>query len=990
MNILRMLFLRNNATDLGAPMYPYLRSVLAHVLAGLALSVLATAAPTAPATLSGRVRNAATNAYLEGARIHLEPGPLSTLTGRDGAFTLPNVGPGSYRLIVTYTGLDAQSLPLTVAPGETVVREVALTSQIYAMEAFNVAGEREGNALAVTQQRNAANVKNVISADAFGNIADQNLGNLLMRLPGVAEEVLEGEVASVSVRGIAGDMNAVTVDGTRGAAGNTGTFNRGFAIDRIPADFVERIEVTKALTPDMDGDSIGGAINLRTKSPLDRKGRFFSYMGGLSWNLDRDTFTPIGSLTYSDTFTPQQSVGILLTASYNRTQKPRDSVYQNWQTTADTTAPAYFYFTNLGEDFLRHERLGLGTRVDFKLSSSHRVFVNAMYSDYNDVLDRRHYVMTPNAAQFRPGWTETVTETVNHVVNLAQNYRERGQEGLNLVLGGEQRLAGGLIDYGANFSRSEGTENRIIPTVAVPGVGFRFDRTDPWFPTLTQISGPSVWDRANHRLTSLTFQDFDDTDLIRGAHLNWKQRLPTALPANLKGGLRWRGEERERKQGRPTYTFLGPDGLPGVNPVTRVDDGSLVQFADNAYRYGAARGRYVPVPSLDYALLTRHLRDNPSQWEEGVAATARDALQYNGNVTEDVYATYLMGDLRLGRLDITGGGRLEETLLTGRGVRQEITPAEKTRRAAWIGVVTPGELRRRTIAEWSNLREEDGQYRNVLPSLHLKYGLTPNLQARASYSTGIGRPNFSNLLRTTTVNNDTMRIVAANPDLRPQQVKNYDLSLEYYFEPAGYASVGLFRKDIRDFIYGSTGALIGGGPNNGFDGDYEGYQVTTDTNGGSARVQGIELAYNQRFTWLPGAWNGLSLSLNYTRLKSLGNYTATGSTQSGAELPGFMPETFNGSVSYAHRAWEAQVKYTYRAQNLRDYNTNPLLRVYYYSKKNVDLNLKYKWHPRLTLFADVINVFDDPIANAFVFVKQRVRLNQIFTPAIKAGLTGRF
>ncbi len=54
------------------------------------------------------------------------------------------------------------------------------------------------------------------------------------------------------------------------------------------------------------------------------------------------------------------------------------------------------------------------------------------------------------------------------------------------------------------------------------------------------------------------------------------------------------------------------------------------------------------------------------------------------------------------------------------------------------------------------------------------------------------------------------------------------------------------------------------------------------------------------------------------------------------------------------------------------------------------MNLKNKWHPRLTLFADVINVFDDPIANAFVYVKQRVRLNQIFTPAIKAGLTGRF
>lgn len=960
------------------------------LLTSSALALLGTAAAGNPASLSGQVRNAATNAYLEGAQVRLEPGPLAALTGRDGAFSLPAVTPGSYRLVVTYTGLDAQSLALTLRPGEAAVRDVALTAQVYAMEAFTVAGEREGQALAVTQQRNAANVRNVISADAFGNIADQNLGNLLMRLPGVAEEVLEGEIASVAVRGIAGDMNAVTVDGTRGAAGNTGTFNRGFAIDRIPADFVERIEVTKALTPDMDGDSIGGAINLRTKSPLDRRGRFLSYMGGLSWNLDRDTFKPIGSVTYSDTFTPRQAVGVLVTASYNRTHKPRDSVYQNWQSTADTANPAYFYFSNLGEDFLRHERVGLGTRVDFQLGASHRVFVNAMYSDYNDVLDRRHYVMTPTAAQFRPGWTWTTAETVNQVINLSQNYRARGQEGLNLVLGGEQRLAGGLLDYGANLSRSTGTEHRIIPTVAVSGVGFRFDRTDPWYPTFTQTSGPNVWDRANHRLTSLAFQDFEDSDVIRGAHLNWKQRLPTSIPANLKAGLRWRGEDRDRRQQRPTYTFLGPDGVAGVNPATRLDDDSVVAFADPAYRYGAAHGRYVPVPSLDYGLLARHLRENPRQWEEGVLATARDALQYNGRVTEDVYATYLMSDLRISRLDVTGGVRLEETRLTGRGVRQEISPAEKARRAAWVGVVTPEELRRRTIAEWSNLREEDGQYRNILPSLHFKYGLTPNLQARASYSTGLGRPNFSNLLRTTTVNNDTMRIVAANPDLRPQRTKNYDLSLEYYFEPAGYASVGLFRKDIRDFIYGSSGTLVGGGPNNGFDGDYEGYQVTTDTNGGSARVQGIELAYNQRFTWLPGAWNGLALSLNYTRLRSRGNYTATGGTQSGAELAGFMPETFNGSLSYAHRAWEAQVKYTYRAQNLRDYNANPLLRVYYYSKKSVDLNLKYKWHPRLTLFADVINVFDDPIANAFIYVKQRVRYNQVFATAIKAGVTGRY
>ena len=216
------------------------------------------------------------------------------------------------------------------------------------------------------------------------------------------------------------------------------------------------------------------------------------------------------------------------------------------------------------------------------------------------------------------------------------------------------------------------------------------------------------------------------------------------------------------------------------------------------------------------------------------------------------------------------------------------------------------------------------------------------------------------------------------------------MQLEYYFEPSGYLSAGVFLKEIKDFIYGDTGAVIASGSDNGFDGDYVGYNLVQNINGGSGRVRGFELAYQQRFTRLPAAWKGLGISANYTRLESRGNYSSSSGTQTGAEIAGFMPETFNASVTYAYRAWDVQVKYTYRAQNLRDFNANPLLRVYYYSKKNVDLNLKYKWHPRLTLFVDVINIFDDPIANAFIYVKERTRFNQVFTPSIKAGVSGRF
>jgi TonB-dependent receptor len=961
------------------------------VAAPMALAASNPSAVQPAGSISGRVQNAATGAYLEGAGVTLEPGQQSTLTSRDGSFYFSALPPGDYRISISYTGLDHQEISIGLAAGQSVAREISLTSKIYAMEAFTVAGEREGNALAITQQRNAPNVKNVISADAFGNVADQNLGNLLMRIPGVAEEILEGEVANVGIRGIASDMNSVTVDGTRSASGNTGTFNRGFAIDRIPADFVERIEVTKALTPDMDGDAIGGAINLRTKSPLDRKGRLVSYMAGTSWNLDRDTFRPVGSFTFSDTFGPAQKVGILFTASYNKTHKPRDSVYQNWQVTAPTTAPAYFYLTTLGEDVLAHERTGVGARIDFKLSSTHRVFLNTMYSDYNDILNRRWLNITPTAAQVRPGWTDTVTETANHPVSVNQINRARGTTTVNFVFSGEKRYEHSALEYGINVSSSNGTEYRVAPTVQIAGVGFRFDRSqDTMFPTLTQISGRPLDDRTDHQITVLNFFDFHDKDTIRGANLDWKHAFSTAAPTNFKTGLRYRGQERERRQERPAYTYTGADGRVGLNPATGINDDNVAQFADLNYRYGSAHGRYAPVPSISVERLVEYRRANPGHFPENIVNTARDALQFNGRVTEDVFAAYVMGDLRLGRLDLTGGVRAEETRVSGHGVRQEITPAEKARRAAWVGPVTNDELRRRTIAEWSNVRDDEGRYRDVLPSLHFKYNATANLIARASYSTGLGRPNFSNLLRTTTINNDTLNIVVANPDLRPQTTQNFDLGLEYYFEPAGYVSAGVFLKEINDFIYGDTGGVVGAGPDNGFDGEYVGYNVSRNVNGGSARVRGFELSYNQRYTWLPGIWKGFGLSANYTWLESRGNYTAGGGATTGAELAGFMPETFNASLSYRMRSLDVQVKYTYRAENLRDFTANPFNRVYYYAKKNIDLNLKYSWRPSLSFFADVINIFDDPIANAFINTRYRTRYNQVFTPAIKAGVTGRF
>ena len=298
------------------------RARLLWLVAALAVPLVA-AAQTA-GVVNGRASNAGTQQYLEDVEITLRPLGQTALTGRDGRFVFRNVPPGTYQLTAIYAGLEPHTADITVSAGATITHDVELTSAVYTLGKFVVAGEREGSALAIQQQRYAPNVKNVLSSDAFGNVADENLGNFLVRLPGVGTQVLEGDIVFVQVRGIHANLSAVTMDGSRAASGGAQSgMNRAFEIDKIPADFIETIEVTKAATPDMDADSIGGAVNLVTKSAFNRRGRTITYQAGTSYNVDRGTFRPAMSFMFSDVFGRDQKFGLMVTTSFNRTHKPR-------------------------------------------------------------------------------------------------------------------------------------------------------------------------------------------------------------------------------------------------------------------------------------------------------------------------------------------------------------------------------------------------------------------------------------------------------------------------------------------------------------------------------------------------------------------------------------------------------------------------------------------------------------------------------------------
>ncbi len=934
--------------------------------------------------IAGTVSNLATGANLEGAEVVVKPGNAMVLTSREGQFVVPNLAAGLYSVTVTYSGLDAKTVEARVTGGATASYDIGLSAQVYQLSKFVVEGEREGNALAITQRRNAGNVKDVISSDAFGNVADLNIGNFLLRMPGVSKEESEGEIIRVQIRGVDSNMNAVTIDGTRGANGSTRDFNRGFEIDKVPADFIETIEITKAATPDMDADSIGGAVNLKTKSPLDRKGRRYTYNFGHTLNLDQKSFRPLANISFSDVI--GNKIGILFTASYTESHKPRDRANLDYERSTATDRPVFFTALNWGQDELRHKRAGFGLRLDYKLTDKTKVYFNSTFSLYEDALDRRQPTLGTAAAANIVSVTQNVTETRNQTFTFNQNKRYRDVQTLNLAVGGDSTgFWGGKLDFLANYSPSRGTETRFIPDRTVAGVGFRFDRshTHNYF-VLNQISGPDVYDARNSTMTSVDNRDNLSHDHIVGAQVNFRKPIPTAIPLAIKTGARFRDQWREQDQNRRVYSYVGPNGVPG--PVGAANDDNLDRFFDPNYTHTAfefPKGyQFLQLKELKNALLSQ-----PQLFRENVDTGTRDTIRNDGKASESVASAYIMGEAKLGALLVVGGLRAEETRFEGTGFKQEITAAERARRAAFVGTVTPEETARRARAEYTQVKG-NGQYRDYFPSLHFKYNIARGLVGRLSYSTGIGRPNFGQIIPTQAIDNDRQTVTANNPDLQPQYSKNYDATLEYYFEPAGLISAGVFEKNLRNFIYrANVGTLTSG---NDIGEGYNGYMLTTDLNGGSAKIRGLELSYSQQFSNLGGIWRGFGAFANITWLRTEGDYGTPGARVSGGQLPLFTPRTGNIGISYIAHGWTARVKMNYSADRLNSFNADASRRVYDVGSTPVDVNLAYAFSRRLSVYVDVINVFNTPTNHTYVYIPDRKIRNDLYTTVIKFGVSGNF
>ncbi len=178
---------------------------------------------SATGSVSGRGQSEVTGRYLGNVRGTVKGTALTAFTDNSGTFRLTQVPSDQVTLETFYFGLDSQQVTLDVAPGQALEQNVSLTSRaavgdkpgVVKLDPFVLTSSKltEGEALATNEQRFAPNIKNVVSTDAFGDVAEGNIAEFMRSRPGVTVGYEDEMPTSVSIRGFGGNMTNVMSDG---------------------------------------------------------------------------------------------------------------------------------------------------------------------------------------------------------------------------------------------------------------------------------------------------------------------------------------------------------------------------------------------------------------------------------------------------------------------------------------------------------------------------------------------------------------------------------------------------------------------------------------------------------------------------------------------------------------------------------------------------------------------------------------------------------
>jgi iron complex outermembrane receptor protein len=934
-------------------------------------------------TISGRVSNAATRSYLEHVEVRLAGSPQVAVTDREGQFVLTNVPAGPQELVATYTGLDEARVTAVVRAGETTATEIAMNSGIYKLNSFVVASDREGRAEAIASQRRAQNLKKIVAADEFGNLSEGNVGEVLRNLPGIDMEFSGTDPQTIKVRGIDAALTGFTIDGNNYANAASSGANRKFELEAMAVQNVEKIEVTMAPTPAQDGTAIGGAVNLVSRGPFGQKGRRISVslsetITTLHPELDRVYFPdnhgkrlsaqPGGSLLYSETFGAEKNFGVVLTLSQSHKMSFTDQANKTWNYPGTPTpgipleAPNYTYLRSYnggvgGNDLLRR---GASLNLAYKLSPRTTLSLNNQWNDFYNRLRGATLAFNINQGTIAAGANENRTEatpTTNANTNVQLNGTgfNKYTENWSFNPGMKHTFSAWTIDYDGVFSKSvnhyrttdEGFFNSISTRLPA-NVGFIIEGApDNPSPSITQTAGPDYRNPNNYTGMTTAGRTNHSRDVIAGGKFNVRRSFSGKWPFYLQAGGKFVNNYRWITQPNRAWTYVGPDGIRG----NADDNQNYAQFVDPEVDYPHTFLRQPPTGWLDVHRAYNYFLKNPQAFQEDTVAAYTNYVRNKRYFYENVQAGYVMGSVNVGRLNLLGGARFEHTDVGGVGFQQRTSPA--------INAI-PDLLERAKAQYGGPSLRSNSHYGDLLPNLQANYRFTPNFVVRAAATKALGRPQLDQIVPNVTVSEPsggtagTINLVKAG--LKPQHSTNYDLSVEYYFEPVGVLSAGVFRREIKDYIATLTTPVTAGMEIDGLDGDYTGYNLTQRLNAGTSIQEGLELSYSQQLSFLPGWAKGFGVMANVTFITA--NTELSGQAKI-YEVPNIVPRIYNVGINYRHRAFSARVKLNVRSAYVTNIPGASAQKNFRGQQAQVAANFDAAFARRLKLTLDINNVFNE-------------------------------
>ena len=972
-------------------------------MVGLSIGQPSSAQSADTGSVEGRVRSAVTSRYLNNARVTVAGTQIVAFTDAFGYYRIGEIPSGNVEINVFFSGLVPQSAAFSVGAGQVVQRDFSLTvegaqvSETVKLDTFMVAASREmtGRTIAINEQRFAPNLKNVVAADEFGDVPDGSVGEFMKFLPGITANYTANEVSSITLRGLPPETTPVMVDGSRMATPSSDGNTRAFSPTRASINNIARVEISKSPTPDAPADSFGGSVNLISKSAFERDRAQFSYR--ISANASsaemslKDTpgpgqdtsakIKPAVDFTYINPVS--RNFGFTLTGLYSSRYTPESRTTQDWRPTG--AAAAYGTATNpvmVGVSLLEGPQVksttSFGANADWRIRP-HDVLsfgvqwtlAEAFFTNQSPSFSA---IGTANTAPTSYG--PDFTQGANGAGMFQHSTTFRRRLGTTHHLSLKYRHDGPLwkIDGGAVYSRAKDAFRDIergyfnTAVFQLRSVTTRFDGISSDGPAMISTrnsAGLEVDWRSlgNYTVVSGNTVPIDSSDVIKGAHLNVARTVKGWVPVTFKAGLDFRTQERDTTKPAVRWNFVGPDKVARTadDLASRYD---LVETGSSSVGSPLGPLQY-PSPYKLWELYQAH----PEWWTDDTNFNITQNANNSKLVEESVSAAYFRADVRLlnNRLLVVGGVRYERTDDKGEGVRNDLT-ATYQRNPDGSFVRDPANNRPvKIVADAATLLrlqyQERGahakrNYDGFYPSINATFNVRDNLLLRASYAKTIGRPDFNNIVPGIVASDPaatTKTVRVNNTGLLPWTANNYDVALEYYFEPAGVLSAGGFKKDISDFFGAittlATPQLLS---EYGLDETFSDYSFIYSQNVGDAMVEGVELNYTQGLTFLPEWARGLQVFANLTSQRLLGDATA--------DFSDFIRRNINWGISLSRPKYTVKLNWNHRGRQRIGMLTGTGVPAgaydYYAPRMFLDVNAEYRMTSRLALFATVRNITD--------------------------------